>query len=316
MAQELAGKVVALVGGGGFLGRYVAQELLMRGARLRVVGPHAERAFTVKPLGNLGQVQLLRADLTKPETLPGVLAGADAVINLAGSFSGNLDALMGDGAGKLAEAASAAGASAFVHVSGIGADASGDTAYARAKAHGEALVLAAFPGASVVRPSILFGSDDHFLNRFAGLISSLPALPVFAPEAKLQPLFVEDCARAIVAALADPERHGGKTFEVAGPETVTMLALNRQIAAAAERGPLLLPLPDGLSGLIAAATGWLPGAPISSQQWKLLKAGNVASGKLPGCADLGVQPRPLELFLDRWLVRFRRNGRFADRLTV
>ena len=313
MTQDLVGKLVVLVGGGGFLGRHVAQDLLARGARLRVASRHVERAFAVKPLGNLGQVQLVRADLTKAETLPTVVAGAQMVVNLAGTFGGDLDAVMGRGAGALAAAAQAGGSEAFVHVSAIGADAEGETAYARAKAAGEAAVAAAFPTATILRPSILFGSDDTFINRFAGLIASLPVLPVFAPEAKLQPLFVDDCARAIGAALAAPATHGGKTYELAGPEAITMLELNQRIAAATGRSTMLAPLPDAVSGLIAGATGWLPGAPITSDQWKLLKAGNVASGKVPGIEALGVQPRPMGLFLDRWLVRFRKQGRFSDR---
>lgn len=314
MTDDLAGKVVTVIGGGGFLGRYVAQELLSRGARLRVASPHAERAFALRPLGNLGQVQLLRADLTRPVTLPGVVAGADAVINLAGTFGSNAAAVMSTGPGALGAAARAAGVSALVHVSAIGADAEGDTGYARAKAAGEHAVLAAFPTATIVRPSILFGVDDQFVNRFAGLAATLPILPVFAPAAKLQPLFVEDCARAIVAALADPLRHGGNTFDLAGPEVLTMAEFNRRIVAATERDARLLPLPDGLAGAIATLTGWLPGAPITSEQWKLLRTGNVASGTLPGIDALGVTPRPLGLFLDRWLVRFRKQGRFADRI--
>lgn len=316
MAQDLRGKLVVLVGGAGFLGRHLAQELLARGARLRVASRNVERAFAIRPLGNLGQIQLLRADLTKPESLVGAVAGADAVVNLAGAFAGDLDAVMGSGAGRLAAAARAAGAQAFVHVSAIGADADGDTRYAVAKASGEQAVLAAFPTATIVRPSILFGPDDTFINRFAGLAAMLPVLPVFAPEAKLQPVLVDDCAKAIAAALANPATHGGKTYEVAGPEAVTMLELNRRIVAAAGRSTRLLPLPDAVSGLIAGATGWLPGAPITRDQWKLLKAGNVASGKLPGMKELGVTPRPMCLFLDRWLVRFRKHGRFADRVTA
>lgn len=312
MTQDLGGKLVVVCGGSGFLGRHVAQQLLGRGARLRIASRHVERAFAIKPLGNLGQVQLVRADLTKPDSLARAVAGADAVINLAGTFAGDLDAVMGSGAGRLAAAAHAAGAKAFVHVSAIGADSDGATGYARAKAAGEAAVRAAFPAATILRPSILFGADDIFINRFAGLISLLPALPVFAPAAKLQPLFVDDCAKAVAAALADPAVHGGKTFELAGPEVVTMLELNQRIAAAAGRSTMLLPLPDALSGLIATATGWLPGAPITSDQWKMLKAGNVASGSLPGIAALGVAPRPMGLFLDRWLVRFRKHGRFAE----
>lgn len=312
-AQDLAGKVIAVVGGSGFFGVHLAQELLARGARLRVASRHPERAFAIKPLGNLGSVRLMRCDITRPETLAGVVAGADAVVNLVGAFAGDLDAVQGSGAGTLAAAAKAAGAGAFVHVSAIGADAEGATAYARSKAAGEAAVLTAFPQATVLRPSVLFGSDDNFVNMFAGLCA-LPVLPVFAPAAKLQPLFVDDAAEAVANALANPAAHGGKTYEIGGPEAVTMLELNQRIAAAAGRKPLLLELPDAVSEGIATLTGWLPGAPISRQQWLLLKAGNVVSGKYPGMAELGAQARPMGLFLDRWLVRYRKHGRFGTKI--
>jgi uncharacterized protein YbjT (DUF2867 family) len=310
--MDLNGKLVVLVGGSGFVGRHLAQALLARGARLRVASRFPEHAMALKPLGNLGQVQLARCDVTKPDSLARVLAGADAVVNLVGVFAGDLDAVMGKGAGAVAAAASAAGAKAFVQVSAIGADAEGDTGYARAKAAGEAAVLAAFPQATILRPSALFGPDDKFLSMLAGF-TALPVLPVFAPEAKMAPLFVDDCAAAIGNALADPAAHGGKTYEIAGPETVTMAELNRRIAAACGRKPLLIELPDLVSEGFATLTGWLPGAPLTRQQWLLLKAGNVPSGKLPGCKDLGVAPRPMGLFLDRWMVRFRKHGRFADR---
>ncbi len=311
MAQNLADKLIVMVGGSGFVGRHLAQELLNRGARLRVVSRAPERAAGLKPLGGLGQVQLLRADLTRAETLPQMLAGADAVVNLAGTFAGDLDAVMGRGAGVLAQAATAAGLRAFVHISAIGADADGETDYARAKAAGETAVLAAFPGATIMRPSVLFGPDDQFITMFAGLSALLPVLPVFGSKAKLQPLFVDDLALAICAALVNPVAHGGQTFELGGPEVVTMGELNRRVATAAGRAPLLAELPDAASSAFATLTGWLPFAPLSRQQWKLLKAGNVASGTLPGCEALGVTPRPLELFLDRWLVRFRKHGRFG-----
>jgi NADH dehydrogenase len=148
---------------------------------------------------------------------------------------------------------------------------------------------------------------------FADLIARLPALPVFAPEAKLQPVFVDDVAEAIANALADPVTHGGKTYELAGPEVITMLELNQRIAAAQGRSRCFAALPDAVSGLIASATGWLPGAPITSDQLTILKAGSVATGTLPGIADLGVSPRPLGLFLDRWMMRFRKNGRFGNK---
>ncbi len=314
MAQDLSGKLVVLIGGAGFLGRHVAQALLARGARLRVASRSVERAFAIKPLGNLGQVQFARTDLTRPQSVERAVSGADAVVNLAGTFAGDLDAVMGRGAGALAAQAAAVGATAFVHISAIGADAQGNTRYAQAKAAGEEAVLTAFPGATVLRPSILFGPDDTFVMRFASLLSQLPVMPVFAPDARLQPLFVDDCAMAIVAALEDPAAHGGRTYEVAGPEALTMLDFNQRMARATGRPVHLLPLPDTVSGLIASATGWLPGAPITGDQWKLLKAGNVPSGTLPGIEALGVTPRPLDLFLDRWLVRFRKQGRFAERL--
>jgi uncharacterized protein YbjT (DUF2867 family) len=313
---KLRGKVVVLLGGSGFFGRHVAQELLARGARLRIVSRNPERAFSLKPLGNLGQVQFARADVTRPETLAPVLVGADAVVNLVGAFAGDLDALQGKGAGRIAEAAKVAGIKALVHVSALGADADSPADYARTKAEGETAVLAAFPQATILRPSILFGPDDNFVNRFAGLVASLPVMPVFGPEAKMQPVFVDDAAEAVVVTIADPAEHGGKVYEIAGPQVISMLEFNRKIANAVERKAFFVELPDAVSGAFAKFTGWLPGAPITQDQWHLLKAGNVASGKLPGLKALGISPRPLELFLDRWLVRYRKHGRFADKASA
>lgn len=309
--DSLAGKIITVVGGTGFLGRHLAQELLARGARLRVAGRNPRKAFAIKPLGNLGQVQLACVDVTKPDSLARVLAGSDAVVNLVGAFGGDLDAIQGKGAGAVAAAARVAGAGALVHVSALGAAGGSDVAYARTKAEGEDAVRAAFPSATIIRPAIIFGPDDRFVTMFGELIAQLPAVPVFAPDARLQPVFVDDVAAAIANAVADPVAHGGRTYEVAGPEVVTMLELNQRIAAAQGRARAFAPLPDAISGLIAALTGWLPGAPITSDQLKLLKAGSVASGALPGIADLGVTPRPLGLFLDRWMVRFRKHGRFG-----
>lgn len=311
--DQIAGKLVVLVGGGGFLGTRVAQELLARGARVRIASRHPERAFRIKPLGNLGQVQFARCDMTRPETLDRVVAGADAVVSLAGSFTGDLDAVQGSGAGRLAAAARAGGAQAFVQISAIGADHDGATAYARSKAVGEAAVQAAFPSATVLRPSVLFGPDDQFVNLFGALIAALPMIPVFAPEARFQPLLVDDAATAVVNALADPALHGGKTYELGGPEAIAVAELNRRIAAAQGRKVVFAELPDALSGLIATLTGWLPGAPISRQQWLLLKAGNTVSGAHPGIRELGISPRPLGLFLDRWMVRYRKHGRFGSK---
>lgn len=309
----LRGKLVVMLGGSGFFGRHLAGELLARGARLRIASRRPERAFALKPLGNLGQVQLVRCDVTQADQLAAALAGSDMVVNLVGAFVGDLDALQGRGAGRIAQVARVAGAGAFVQISAIGADPESEVAYARTKGEGEAEVLAAFPGATILRPSLLFGPDDAFTTMFAGLIAMLPALPVFGPQAQLQPLFVDDAARAVAAALGDPLRHGGKTFEIAGPEVVTMLALHQRLAAAQGRHRLFVELPDFVSAAFATLTGWLPGAPLSRDQWALLSAGNVASGKLPGLKQLGVDAHPLGLFLDAWMVRYRKHGRFGEK---
>lgn len=313
--NELNGKLVVLVGGSGFFGAHVAQDLLSRGARLRVVCRTPKKAYRLKALANLGQIQFVRADLKDGAVLPAIVAGADAVVNLVGAFTGNLDALHVRGPAALARAAREVGAGAFVHISALGCDAESDVDYARTKAEGEAAVRAEFPQATILRPSILFGQDDAFINMFAGLISRLPFLPVFGPEAKLQPVFVDDAAEAVGNALANPAAFGGKAYDLAGPDVITMGELNHRIAAAQHRKTLFAELPDVVSGLIAAATGWLPGAPLSTDQWKLLKAGNVASGG-PGLKALGVAPRPLSLFLDRWMVSYRKHGRFGSKASV
>ncbi|MBX7500982.1 complex I NDUFA9 subunit family protein [Qipengyuania sp. YG27] len=310
----LNGRLVVLMGGSGFIGNYVAQALLARGARVRIASRHPDHAFKLKPLANLGQMQFARCDAADRRSVERCIAGADAVVNLVGTFSGNLHRIMGEAPGWMAEAAAREGAGAFVHVSAIAAEPDEDTEieYAAAKKFGEERVLAAFPSATILRPGILFGKDDTFINMFAGLISTLPLLPVFAPEAKLQPVYVDDVAEAAVLALEDPGSFGGKTFELTGPETLTMMEINEAIAAAQHRHRSFLPMPDALSALFAA----LPGTPMNGDQWQLLKQGNVASGEFPGFDKFGITPKPLDLFLERWMVRYRKHGRFADRLSA
>ena len=311
----LDGKLVVLIGGSGFVGTHLAQALLARGARLRIVSRNPERAFRLRPLANLGQVQFVRGDVSRPAGLAAVLAGAYGAVNLVGAFAGDLDTLQGEGAGRIAALAKGAGVQAFVQVSALGSDAQSPVAYNRTKAEGEAAVRAAFPAATIVRPSVLFGEDDAFVNMFAGLIARLPVLPVFGPHAQLQPLNVDDAVEAIANALADPARHGGKSYDIAGPEPIAMLDLNRRIAAAQARERGFIALPDAVSGAFAALTGWLPGAPLSSDQWTLLKAGNILHGA-NGMAALGVTPRPLALFLERWMVRYRKHCRFGTKVTA
>jgi len=300
---------VVLLGGSGFVGNHVAQALLERGARLRVASRNPQRAHNLRPLANLGQIQFVRCNVASRGSVEAAMRGADAAAYLVGAFSGDLAALQAEGAGWAAEAAAAQGAQSFVYVSAIGAEAESDSRYAATKAEGETLVRQAFPAATVLRPSVMFGEDDRFTNLFAGLIAGLPMLPVFGPQAKLQPVWVDDVAEALANALADPRAHGGKTYELAGPEPIAMRELHERIATAQGRTPTFVPVPDALSAIFAA----LPLTPMNSDQWRMLKAGSVASGKLPGLKELGVAPHPLGLFLDRWMVRYRKHGRFGDK---
>lgn len=311
MAQtgSLQDRVITLFGGSGFVGAHVAQALLERGARVRIASRNPERALRLKPLANLGQIQFLRCDIRDEAAVAGALYQADAVVNLVGAFDGDLRALMGQAPGRIARLAAAGGARAMVHVSAIGADTESESRYAQAKALGERQVLDAFSQATVLRPSVVFGEDDTFINMFAGLIRMAPVLPVFGPDAKLQPLLVDDLAEAVARSLEDPSKHGGKVFELGGPETITMMELNQRIARAQGRTRQFLPVPDAASALFAA----LPGTPMGRDQWIMLKEGSVPSGQLPGFAALGIEPRPLGLYLDRWMERYRKYGRFTNR---
>lgn len=302
-------RLVTLFGGGGFLGRYVAQALLAAGARVRVAQRDPRRAWFLKPLGGLGQTQFVAADVTRADTVMRAVAGADAVVNLVGSFTGNLDRIHVDGARAIAAAATRAGAGALVHVSAIGADPEADSRYARTKGAGEAAVRQAFPAATILRPSTVFGREDQFVNRFAGMIAALPIVPVLRPGARFQPVFAGDLADAVVAALADPRRHGGQTYALGGPEVLTMMQLHERIAAAIGRAPSFVPLPD-IAGQVLAM---LPGGPISGDQWKLLGHDSVIGDETDGLAALGVRPTPLAAVVPAWLVRYRRAGRFGAR---
>ena len=306
-SATLAGELVTIFGGTGYLGNYVAQSLLARGARVRLASRAPGKAQGLKPLANLGQLQLMPCDITRAEHVAAALDGADRVVNLVGAFGGDLIKLTGEAPGTIAQAAAARGIKALVQISAIGADANSSTDYARGKAMGEANARAAFPQATILRPSIIFGKDDQFINMFAGLIEMLPAIPVFAPEAKLQIVYADDVAEAVATALEHPELHGGRTYELGGPEQIGMLELHERIAAAQGRKRVFLPMPDGLSAAFAA----LPLTPMSRDQWTLLKPGStVAAGALT-LADMGIEARPLGLFLDKWMLRYRKHGRFG-----
>ena len=301
--------LITIFGGGGFIGRYVCEALLKTGARIRVAERHPRRAWFLQPLGSVGQVSLIAADLQRPETLARAVEGADAIINLVGTFKGNLDLVHVHGAGKLAAAAKAAGAKSFVHVSAIGADADAHSEYGQTKGRGEQAVRAAFPNATIIRPSVVFGPEDDFTNRFASL-ARFPVLPVIAPKTRFQPVFVRDLGQAIAAAALDPRAHGGVTYELAGPEVLTMRQLNEEIAELAGQSPELVDTPDFISNIIASF-GFLPGAPLTRDQWIMLQKDNVASGKAPGFKQFGITPASLASVAPEWLGRYRKGGRFA-----
>ena len=308
-------RLVTLFGGGGFIGRYAAQALLRAGARVRLAERDPRRGYYLKPLGGLGQTQFVAADLTRPDTVARAVAGADSVINLVGTFAtGAMTRVHVDGARAVAEAAAAAGVEALVHVSAIGADATGASRYAQTKGAGEAAVRAAFPTATILRPSVVFGAEDEFLNRFAQLIARTPAVPVLRAPTRFQPVFVGDVAEAIMLAATEPGRFGGTTYELGGPDRPTMAALLRWIAGEIGRTPLFVDLPD-LAGALIARFGFLPGAPITRDQWLMLQHDNVVAAEAQGLAAFGIEPTPMAAIAPAYLVRFRRQGRFAARAT-
>jgi uncharacterized protein YbjT (DUF2867 family) len=307
--HTLDGKLVTVFGGGGFLGRYVAQALLAAGARVRVAQRNPSGANFIKPLGNLGTVQLVPADIRKLASVKRAVAGADMVVNLVGSFD-NMDAVQHIGAGTVAKAAAEAGCAALVHISAIGGDADSPAVYGRSKAAGEAAVRAAFPTATILRPSIVFGREDQFVNRFAALIRMLPIVPVIGSATKFQPVFVGDVAKAVVAALADPV-HSGKTYDLGGPQILSMRALNEWIAHAIGRSKIFIDVPDLAAFGMARLTGWAPGAPMTMDQYRMLGSDNVVDPARDGFAALDIAPTPLDAVAHDWLTIYRKHGRFG-----
>lgn len=304
--------LITLIGGGGFLGRYVAQALMKAGARVRIAQRDPRQALFLKPQGGLGQIQFVAADILRPETIARAVQASDAVVNLVGTFTGDLVRVHVDGARAIAEAAASTGVGALVHVSAIGADPTSASQYGATKGAGEDAVRKAFARATILRPSTVFGREDQFLNRFAGLIEKLPVVPVLRGGARFQPVYVVDVADAVVAALADPGRFGARTFELGGPDVLTMIGLQRWIAKTIGRDPTFLELPD-VAGSAIAALGFLPGAPISADQWRMLQHDTVVGDGADGLDALGVTATPLEAVAPGWLVRFRRQGRFGAR---
>lgn len=302
--------LVTIFGGSGFVGRYVSEHLLKAGARLRVAGRDPRDSYFLQPLAAVGQWAAMTTDIDRPDSIARAVAGADSVINLIGGF-GDMDRLHAKGPGRIAEAAARSGARALVHVSAIGADANSDSDYARTKGEGEATVRSAFPAATIIRPSIVFGPEDGFTNRLAAL-ARLPIVPVLAPGTRFQPVYVGDLARAVAMAALEPSVHAGKTYEIGGPETLTMMELSRTLARLAGQAPDFVALPP-IAGTALSKLGFLPGAPLTKDQWKMLQRDNVAAPGSPGLTDFGIEPTPLGAVAEDWLARFRGGSRFQAR---
>ena len=306
-------RIVTVIGGSGFVGRYVCEALLKAGVRLRVAGRDPRRARFLQPLAQVGQIDFVAFDLARPDSIARAVDGASAVVNLAGLFDGPLGAVHVEGPAEAARRAAHGGASAFVHVSAIGADPASASRYGQTKGEGEAAVRAAFAAATIIRPSLVFGPEDQLTNRFARL-AQLPILPVLAPATRFQPVYVRDLAQAIARAALEPGRFGGKSFDLAGPQVMTMRELVGRIAALAGQSPELVDLPD-IAGKALASLGFLPGAPLTRDQWIMLQRDNVAAPRAAGLAAFGITPTPLEAVAGEWLGRFHKGGRFARRAT-
>ncbi|HEX4738673.1 MAG TPA: complex I NDUFA9 subunit family protein [Allosphingosinicella sp.] len=304
-------RLVTLFGGGGFLGRYVAQALFRTGARVRIAQRDPGGAYFLRPLAHVGQWQFVAADIRNPGQVREAVKEADAVVNLVGLLRGPFHGVHVDGARNVAEAAAAEGASALVHISAIGADPDSLSAYGRTKGEGEQAVRAAFAGATILRPSIVFGREDNFLNRFAGLARLLPVLPAVRPKARMQPVYAQDVARAVTAAVLDPGTHGGRLYELGGPQVMNMHELMQFVCEATERNRPIVDIPDFASKLVAQLTGWLPGAPITYDQWLMLGHDSVVSPGAKGLEAFGIPKTPLIAVADGWLTQYRRHGRFA-----
>ena len=307
--------VTTIFGGSGFIGRYIVQHLARRGWILRIAVRRPDQALFLKPLGDVGQITPIAANIRNERSVAAAVAGVDAVVNLVGilheSGPQRFAAVHAEGAQRLARAAKAAGTGRFLQVSALGADPASPSRYARTKAEGEAMVREQFPGAVILRPSIVFGPEDDFFNRFAAIARLSPALPLIGGGGtRFQPVYVGDVADAATAALLSAAA-AGKTFELAGPRIYTFKQLMELMLAEIDRKRILLSVPWGVARLQAAILGLLPKPPLTLDQLKLLQQDNVAGGQLPGLTDLGVQPTGLEAILPAYLDRYRIGSRFA-----
>lgn len=306
----LRDEIVSVVGGSGFLGRYVVKRLAGDGYRVRVLCRHPHRAEFLKPAGHVGQIVPDYLDLAKPETLKGKLEGSFAVVNLVGllfeSGSQRFGRIHAQGAERLAQEAAAAGVDAFVHVSALGIDKARHSIYARTKLDGEKAVQAAFPQATILRPGILFGPEDNFFNLFARLSVFLPALPAIGGgKTKFQPVYVDDVACAVLRAIKDPAT-AGNMYELGGPVVYTFRELLQYLGEVTRRRRSMLPLPFPVAKLMGWMMQHLPNPPLTHDQVRLLESDNIVSADALTFADLGIAPHALEAIAPDYLDHYKR----------
>ncbi len=310
-------KVATVFGGSGFIGRHVVQRLAQRGFRIRVAVRQPSKALFLKPAGVVGQIVPMFADLRDDASVSAAVRDADAVINLVGilyqSGRQKFAALHAEGAGRVARLAKAAGADRMIQISAIGANPDSASEYARTKAAGEVAVREAFPEATVLRPSVVFGPEDNFFNMFAGMTRISPFLPLIGGgTSRFQPVYVGDVADAVMACLDRPETRG-KTYELGGPKVYTFKELLELVLSETRRKRLLLPIPWTVAGLQARLMELTPKPLLTRDQLAQLKLDNVAAPDMPGLAELGVTPTAAEVILPTYMVQYRAGGRFADR---
>jgi uncharacterized protein YbjT (DUF2867 family) len=310
--------LVTVFGGSGFLGRHTVRALARAGWRIKVATRHPARGFFLRPLGTVGQIDFVKCDVSDAESVAHAVMGSSAVINLTGILfqKGQTFAdVQAEGADNIARAATRAGVRALVHVSAIGADLESDSTYAATKAQGEQAVREAFPDAVILRPSIIFGPEDGFFNKFAGMARFSPVLPlVGGGYTRFQPVFVGDVAQAIVTALGDAAK--GRTYELGGPGVYSFKELLQLILREIGRKRALVPLPFGLASFKAAFLQMLPNPILTVDQVTLLKKDNVVAPTAAGLADLGITPTSVEAVIPSYLWRFRAKGEYADAARV
>lgn len=313
--------IVTIFGGSGFLGRYVTQRFARAGYRIRVAVRRPNDAHFVRPYGVVGQVEPIQANIRDEASTRRAIEGASVVVNCVAigfeDTQSRVVEVQEEGAERIARIASETGVAQLVHVSAIGADADSDSYYSSTKGTGEAAVLKHFPSASILRPSIMFGNEDKFYNRFANMARFMPILPLVGAETKFQPAYVDDVAAAVVAAV---ENNKTGVFELGGPEVQTFREMMADMLRITRRRRLILNLPLPIAKIMASVLdfihfisfGWLPNVMITRDQIKNLSVDNVVAASAQGFADLGITPRAADGILDTYLYSFRPYGQFTE----